>query len=677
MKSTSTYWLTELPMNSKAKILTLVLSAISNMTWAQQDSLPTKVLSDVVVTGTRTSQDPALSFFARNKFNSTENELEHLSGISLVRRGAYGEEPIIRGLGGGQINLTVDGMRMFGACTDRMDPVTSYLDATNLSGVEGITDIGASAFGSTFGGSVNMILQKPRVTKEKLTGTAGFQFGSSSGSITTYGVLNASGKASAYRLSATHRKANNYRAGGSTEVNYSQYEKLQISTSGKWATGSYDTLTAEIILDEGWNIGFPALPMDVGTAKARIFALTFERADPWWILHSFRMKGYHNQIHHTMDDSARPDVVMPMDMPGSSYTTGGFAEGDVHIFHEHATTMKMEYFTNTSRAEMIMYPSEGNPMYMQSAPKTTTHTVGYFLKQRVNLTGPSKLMFTFRADVVSQYLHEGPGRSQWDIMESELDSRTVDLVSSTGIAYSAKPSGNTLVNVQASYGERAPTNNERFGYYLFNRYDGFDYLGSPLLQKETSFNADGTFRWFWQAFEVRIAPFYKRINNYILSGVRNELSTMTPGARGVKQYTNVQFATIKGVDMTLLVQPVRSIQWINTLKYTHGTVSSGEPLPLMPPLRVSSSLDYIYQQLEFQVHVEYASAQNRVSKSIGEDNTPAFWVAGLHAAWKQSDALTIGTGIDNMFDRKYHEHLDWGGIPRPGRNIYVNLNFRF
>src|SRR5690606_31308593 len=138
----------------------------------------------------------------------------------------------------------------------------------------------------------------------KLTGTAGFQFGSSSGSITTYGVLNASGKASAYRLSATHRKANNYRAGGSTEVNYSQYEKLQISTSGKWATGSYDTLTAEIILDEGWNIGFPALPMDVGTAKARIFALTFERADPWWILHSFRMKGYHNQIHHTMDDSA-------------------------------------------------------------------------------------------------------------------------------------------------------------------------------------------------------------------------------------------------------------------------------------------------------------------------------------------------------------------------------------
>jgi iron complex outermembrane recepter protein len=643
----------------------------------ETDSLPVSVLPDLIVTGTKSTTDPVQGFYRNEGSSSTEEFLKKLSGVSLIRRGAYGEDPIIRGLGNGQINLTVDGMRMFSACTDRMDPVTSYLDATNLSSVDGITDITASAFGSTFGGSINLILQKPQVAKERLTGFGGLQFGSSARGIATYGVMNASGKTSGYRFGVTHRKAGNYRSGRGGEVSYSQFEKLQISTAGKWATGSYDTLTAEMILDDGWNIGFPALPMDVGSARARIFAVTFERVDPWWILHSLKVKGYHNRIRHTMDDSARPDVVMPMDMPGSSYTSGIFAEGDVHIFHEHGTTMKLEYFSNTSSADMIMYPAEGNPMYTQTAPQTTTHTAGYFLQQRVNLTGTNKLMLTLRADVVSQFLRDGPGRRQWEVMAAEIAPRTIEVVSSMGISYSTKPTVSTLVNIQASYGERAPGNNERYGYFLFNRFDGFDYIGNPFLGKESALNAEGTLRWFLKNVELNITPYTKRINNFIFSGIQNQLSTMTPGAQGVKQYTNIDYATVNGADMVILLQPFRTLQWINTLKYTRGTTSDGEPLPLMPPLRVSSSINYTHQRFEFQADVEHASRQRRVSKTFGEDVTPSFCVLGVRAGWKRNDKLTINAGVDNLFDRKYHAHLDWGNIPRPGRNIYIDVRIRY
>jgi iron complex outermembrane receptor protein len=34
-------------------------------------------------------------------------------------------------------------------------------------------------------------------------------------------------------------------------------------------------LKADVLIDDGWNIGYPALPMDVGNARARVGAITY------------------------------------------------------------------------------------------------------------------------------------------------------------------------------------------------------------------------------------------------------------------------------------------------------------------------------------------------------------------------------------------------------------------
>lgn len=641
------------------------------------DSLAVKILPDLVVTGSVMSQDPVLEFYRKDNFSTSEQILERLNGFSTIRRGAYGQDPVIRGLGNGQINVTLDGMRMISACTDRMDPVTSYVDAVNLIGIDGITDITASSYGSTFGGSVNMLLQKPKLTSKGVTGDAGFQFGSAAAATTTYGIVNASGKAGAFRFSATHRRADAYRAGGGSRISYSQYEKLQLTGAGRWAASSKDTLTAEIMFDEGWNIGFPALPMDVGRARAGIFAVTLERAETWWHLENLRIKAYHNRIRHTMDDAARPDVIMPMDMPGYTATSGLFAEGNVHLFHSHITFMKAEYYSNTAQAEMIMYPAEGSPMYMQSAPKSTSQTIGYFVQQNLRLSGSHKLMVTFRADIVSQHLHKGPGRDQWDVLVSNFDPLKLDIVTTTGLSYSIKPGRSTLLKLQSGYGERVPTTNERYGYYLFNRYDGFDYVGNPALEKESAFNVEGTFSWYWGKTEFNITPYFKRIHNFVSGGIRNELDVMTPGALGVKQYANIPHANISGVDMLVIAEPVRSVKWMNTLKYTRGTASTGDPLPLMPPLKITSSMNYAFHQFDARVSFEYASRQRRVSESFGEDETSPFWIANINIYWRPNKTWSVSAGFENAFDRKYHEHLDWGGIPRVGRNVHMGIHVSY
>ena len=52
--------------------------------------------------------------------------------------------------------VTIDGMRIFGACTDKMDPVTSYVEVSNLSEATISSGQQGSCHGNTIGGSIDL-----------------------------------------------------------------------------------------------------------------------------------------------------------------------------------------------------------------------------------------------------------------------------------------------------------------------------------------------------------------------------------------------------------------------------------------------------------------------------------------------------------------------------------------
>lgn len=53
--------------------------------------------------------------------------LRNLPGISGSRMGGHGIEPVIRGMQGNQLNVTMDDVYIFGGCPNRMDPPTSFI----------------------------------------------------------------------------------------------------------------------------------------------------------------------------------------------------------------------------------------------------------------------------------------------------------------------------------------------------------------------------------------------------------------------------------------------------------------------------------------------------------------------------------------------------------------------
>ncbi|MFJ1425576.1 hypothetical protein ACILD6_04660 [Capnocytophaga canimorsus] len=58
--------------------------------------------------------------------HSVEDYLQSSQNVNLIRRGAYAFEPVLNNMFSERSVVTIDGMRIFGACTDKMDPVTSY-----------------------------------------------------------------------------------------------------------------------------------------------------------------------------------------------------------------------------------------------------------------------------------------------------------------------------------------------------------------------------------------------------------------------------------------------------------------------------------------------------------------------------------------------------------------------
>src|SRR5690606_28630950 len=112
------------------------------------DTLKTAEIQEVIVIGTGNIANKQ-----GKPLGSIDEYLQKSSAINMIRRGAYAWEPVINNMQTERTLITIDGMRIFGACTDKMDPITSYVEVSNLSEAEIISGQQGSCHGSTIGGA--------------------------------------------------------------------------------------------------------------------------------------------------------------------------------------------------------------------------------------------------------------------------------------------------------------------------------------------------------------------------------------------------------------------------------------------------------------------------------------------------------------------------------------------
>jgi iron complex outermembrane receptor protein len=641
---------------------------------AWPDSLISSYNLDEVVVTANTDIDRSRQ---AKPVSNVEEYLQSAERISMIKRGNYAWEPAVNNMTTERISVTIDGMKIFHACTDNMDPVTSYIETVNLSKVTAGSGFGSAPHASNhIGGSLDLQLRKTGFCCEgwETNARLGYE---------TNGRLRIAGADVAFSDSVFylntgffHRHSGNYRAGGGREVEFSQYTKNNFFANLGYLAAKDHALEATFIYDRASDVGYPALAMDVKTAEGLISSVSYRHENPSRLFERWETKLYYNRIVHIMDDSARPDVAIHMDMPGRTHTGGIYSllEGQSR---RHRYTFNWDAFANRSCAEMTMYPPSPSEkeMFMLTWPDVRTLNTGLFMSDEYRFRERHALLLSAKASFQRDGIHSAFGLNTLRIYYPHMAAYRNRLTGHLSGRYRFR-SGGWEVSAGAGWGSRPPSVSEAYGFYLFNTFDAFDYLGNPNLKPESSVETSVETKWVKSPFTLKAGLTYFHFTHYIIGRRHPELSSMTVGAAGVKVYANLPRATILNAALSMKYFITEHLAWSGRLAYSRGQDDRRENLPLMPPLSYESSLAQTEGRFSAEASLSGATRQTHYSAEYGEDETPPYAVVSLSAGYGFKTGKTIihlKAGVENLFDACYSTYSDWQNIPRRGRNLFVNM----
>ena len=618
-------------------------------------------------------------------------------GLSIRSDGAWGQDPVIRGLGRESIVVLVDGVRVNSA--QPQGAISSMIDAGLLDRVEVVKGPTSVLHGSgALGGAVNLLTPQPRFSDQVRTGGR-FSVGASSADRAASAALlvGHSGPEHAFVVGAAMRSAGDYdspegrvdRTGfrsGSLLARYRQrlgpeasfWLNLQRHADHDvWYPGSART---------GGQPGGAGLPPPLGTVTLRspeqrreLYEIGIDTALGAGRLEaSVQRQEVFRQIRAWSErlgrDYVRNDVTFVTDGAQARYLlpAGG----------RHLLTMGVQAWRTTGDPERYI---DGNAPAFDSNTRNDpfdrgeVRSTGLYLQDEIDL-GRVKLLAGVRADRV-----QGDARSQGVQARTEGLDRSDDTISwSVGAVWEMTSVLRPYANISRAW--RAADLRERFEDSA--RGDGYYHVGNPGLGPERATGVELGVRGRADRIDWRIAAFHTRIDDYIAGRVTG--ATAPGSGLPVKLMENLDRAVLRGVEGGARM-PVGAVTVDLAFTWLRGdNRQDDEPLHRIAPPELRIGVGQPADRgFHWRAQWRAVAGQDRVAARFSngtEDPTPGFATADLAAGWKFGPLWSLRDAavlvrLDNLFDRGYHEHLQEGLSGRefqaPGRNLSVTFRGSF
>ena len=633
-------------------------------------------VEEVVVSGAGPRiDDPAAS---SHHLHATEDLLDRAPGADFIQRANFAWEPVIRGLSGGQVGLVIDGVKITGACVDKMDPASAYVEIGNLEKLElskGGFDLTRA---SQIGGTIYLATRKPRFDEPFHADVEGGYESASSlrrGSAT---VGLARGKTSV-RGSFSYKTANDFVPGGGAALRNSGYRKNNYKFDVARRTGSRHQLTASFLGDNAWDVGYPVLLMDATLAQAKIYSLTHAWTPRRGWLEQWETRLYYNTVDHWMDDFGR-DVMarrvmrgMNMPMYGATQTAGGLSTLDL-LFGARRLRVNLDVYETRSFGDMWMFSLFENiqDMYLLNLGDVRVRhgaaSADFSMPLRPRLHARVNARLDYSPRQVEREEAVAMLQGRWGLDDTEA---TYALGSGSATVSWTVAAGTRLRLALAHVG-RLPTHVENYGHYAYNYVDGYFYTGNPALKPERSSQVELGFERTTARYALRASAYANYIRDYI-AGFRDE--ALTGGSRTLRfrLYGNARAAFLAGGELSAVARLTESLEFAATAAWTRGqNLETGEPMYLIPPLTSLLSVRLDRNRWWSEIEARMAMPQNRVARvAADEDGTDGYFVANARGSVKVASGVELRGGLENLFDAFYHEHLSFGNLPNPGRNLYL------
>lgn len=634
--------------------------------------------------------------------------LRTIPNVSGVKKGGVSIDPVIRGLKFSQLNTILDnGIKIENGCPNRMDPVSSHVEAEEIEKIEIIKGPFVLRYGPSFGGVINLVTEKPKpFEKFEIHANALYGFETNWNGQKEHITIFGGNKKIYFLLSGGYKDYGNYKSGNSeghdTTYNTS-FVKYNYSAKFGFAINKNQNILFSYNGVHGRNVLYPSLPMDERSDDTKIISLDYQLKNLSNTIKLMDIKLYNSNVDHVMDNSKRSNYsakqmiseVIAINTGGRLELTAQIKKQKIiagidfeNISKDGTRTMSMIMMGTTSIKKSNLW----NDGLVQNA--------GIFAEYSTTLSS-----FEINASIRGDYNKATSGDTLKIIKDdinyfNDVNSQYLNLSSNVGITKKI----NEWLNISVSVGRgtRSPNMLERYIKLMAVDYDNFDYLGNPQLKPETNNEIDVTFK-FTKANigGIYLNGFYSLIQNYITGELlpSSVIMPQTSGVYGVKQFNNIDFVTLKGFEFgytspekykyggsmiaayTYAIRPSVKKYLITGTQVTGSVIIKNDALSEIPPLEATASIYYKFLKGNLVPKISFRAVadQRHTSEAFYEPYTSGFGILNFSVKYKINKYSSITAGVNNIFDRSYYEHLNrkiigtTGKLYEPGRIFFVNL----
>lgn len=600
--------------------------------------------------------------------------LKTIPGFSQIRNGGTNGDPVLRGMFGSRLKILTDGSELLGSCPSRMDAPTSYISPESydlLTITKGPQTVlwgpGSSA------GTVRFERERPRFDKPGIKANASVLTGSN-GRWDENIDASLGAEQGFLRVMGNKSRSNDYQDGTNNRVP-SRWDKWNGDLTLGWTPDS-DTLL-EITMGRGnGEARYGGRGMDGSQFKRESLGMRVEKSNIGDVLDKLEAQVYYNYANHIMDN-------ITLRSPSSGGMSG-------HHGMHMAAGMAMQVDRRTIGGR-VMGTWRWQDVKLESGVDTQTNThrnmsraiwqkdaqfnnYGAFGELSWNASEQSKVIGGARLD-----------RSLVEKFANSKDVERSDTLPS-GFARIEHTLAEMPLMLYAGIGytERFPDYWELFSP-TFGPDGGKDPFSRVNSEKTTQIDIgaqyNGTRLSSW------VSAYAGRVDDFILF-------KYDPHNARISQADNVN-ANIMGAEMGFGYQLSEDWKTDASLAYSWGkNTRDNQPLPQIPPLEARWGLTYEHGDWSSTALWRLVSSQHRVAinegNAAGKDfaASPGFGVLSANVAYKVNKNLKLSTGLDNILNKAYSEHLNRAGnndfgysantsLNESGRTLWAKVNVSF
>jgi iron complex outermembrane recepter protein len=611
--------------------------------------------------------------------------------ISLVRRSGIANDIILRGQKKDNINILIDNAKIHGACPNRMDPPTSHILTNNIEDVE-ITEgpYDVENFG-TLSGAIKVTTKKPEAG---FRGEVNLNLGSwdyqkfaatlSGGNEKVRAMLSFSeetggqyedGDGNNFSEQIT---ANNVSPMMNYKPEYDDHDAYKKSTMmAKLFATVADNQELEIsyTANRSDDIFYPSTPMDAIYDDSDIFNINYSLMDLGDYSSKLEIQAYDSKVDHPMSTyyrvSSGTDAVNEKISQLETHSSGIKIINTTDLSAMSDIKYGIDINTRNWDGEYTGFGTAAMMTGIVSIPDVDTENKALFVKYDGDLSDNVNLKMGMRYD------------------DTEITNNDASLQGNDYTAVSAFIFSSYQMNEQhrlfGGLGKASRVPDARELYFRSSMMGGM-LIGNPELDDTTNTELDLGVESKVGDLSMKSKIFYSKLSDYIYFN----------SSKPMKKFENID-ATIYGLDLSGQYKINTSFDVDFGLALQKGSKDdplagqTDKDLAEVPPMKISSALNYHYQQdSSVMVEVISASSWDDYDADNGEQELDSWTVMNLKLKHRFNNHFGLTFGIDNVFDKTYavsntYKDLtllaDGTGdvmlINEPGRYVYINGTYSF